>query len=489
MTAGETIMNDKAQTISVESTSDHVGRDTSERERILLRKLDVRIIPMIMWMYLMSFMDRVNIGNARLYDLEEDLGLVGDQYQLAVSILFVTYCLFELPSNLIIKKLQPARYLAFITFAWGVVATLTGVVQNFAGLIACRLLLGLFEAGLFPGLVVYLTMFYTKRTLALRTGYLFATAAIAGAVGGLLAYAIGFMDGVAGMNGWRWIMIIEGIPTVITGCVVYLVLPNTPETAKFLSEEDRRLLTSMHDREVGHNANSREFHWSDVRAGLKDKTIWLFGIAHFCLLVMLYSFNVYLPSIINDMGQWSRAETQALTIPIYALGGTAYLAVSKISDNIQRRGIFIIGFLFISMTGYACLISNTNVATSFAGCFLVALGAYTSIGLPVAWLGSNYPRFAKRATASALQLTLGNAAGVAAPFLYTTPRAPEYYLSYGVNMGLLCISISIYTFLLFYWRRVNKRRSEGKEDYKLQGKTEDEVENMGDDSPHFRFTI
>lgn len=104
----------------------------------------------------MNFMDRVAIGNARLYGLEEDLNLSGDQYQIAVSVLFITYCLFEVPSNMIIKRLQPARYLAVLTIAWGLVATFTAFVQNFAGLIACRLLLGFFEAGLFPGIILYL---------------------------------------------------------------------------------------------------------------------------------------------------------------------------------------------------------------------------------------------------------------------------------------------------------------------------------------------
>lgn len=141
--------------------------------------------------------------------MEEDLGLKGDQYQTAVSLLFVTYITCELPSNLVIKKLRPSRWIAFITTSWGIVATLTGVVQNYGGLIACRLILGALEAGLFPGLTIYLTLFYTKRELALRVGYLFVSAALAGSVGGLLAYGIGFMDGVSGQRGWRWIMIIE----------------------------------------------------------------------------------------------------------------------------------------------------------------------------------------------------------------------------------------------------------------------------------------
>jgi MFS family permease len=141
--------------------------------------------------------------------LEEDLGLNSNQFQTAVSILFVTYILSELPSNLVLKKLRPSRWIAFITVAWGIIATLTGIVQNYAGLIFCRLFLGAVEGGLFPGMAIYLTFFYTKRELALRIGYLFVSAALAGACGGLLAYGIGHMQGVSGQNGWRWIMILE----------------------------------------------------------------------------------------------------------------------------------------------------------------------------------------------------------------------------------------------------------------------------------------
>lgn len=175
-------------------------------EKKLVRKLDFMIIPPVMLLYLFSFLDRVNIGNARLYGLEEDLGMTGDQFQTAVSLLFVTYILSELPSNLVIKKFTPSRWLSFLTTAWGITATLTGIAQSYGGLIACRLVLGALEGGLFPGLTIYLTLFYTRREIALRVGYLFVSAAISGSVGGLLAYGIGHMDGTAGYRGWRWIM-------------------------------------------------------------------------------------------------------------------------------------------------------------------------------------------------------------------------------------------------------------------------------------------
>jgi MFS family permease len=184
-----------------------------EAEKKLVRKMDKFIVPTVMITYLLCFLDRVNIGNAKLYGLEKDLNMHGMQYQAAVSLLFVTYVLVEIPSNMLLKRFTASRWIAFITAGWGIVATLTGVVQSYGGLIACRLILGLLEGGLFPGLTVYLTMFYTKKELALRIGYLFVSSALAGACGGLLAYGIGFMDGIGGYSGWRWVFIIEGLTT------------------------------------------------------------------------------------------------------------------------------------------------------------------------------------------------------------------------------------------------------------------------------------
>lgn len=231
---------------------------------------------------------RVNIGNARLYGLEEDLNLSSEQFQVTVSILFVTYLLFEVPSNLVLKLFTPRRWIAFIVTAWGIIATLTGLVESYGSLIACRLLLGVVEAGLFPGLSVYLTFFYTKHELALRIGYLFVSAAIAGALGGLLAYGIGHMDGVRGMSGWRWIFIIEGIPSVVLGVVTLIALPNDASSAYFLTEEEKVLMEERHKRDYGNTASSREFSRRDMMKAFSDWKVWAFSFAQFGVDTMLY---------------------------------------------------------------------------------------------------------------------------------------------------------------------------------------------------------
>ncbi|KAI9791511.1 MAG: hypothetical protein M1816_003855 [Peltula sp. TS41687] len=248
-------------------------------EKKLVRKLDRHIIPIAMLLYLLSFLDRVNIGNAKLYGLEEDLGLTGNQYQIATSVLFVSYVIFEVPSNLVLKRFKPSRYIASIVALWGLVATLTGLTKNFGELVACRLLLGLFEAGLFPGLAMYLTFFYTKRELALRIGYLFVSAALAGACGGLLAYGIGHMDGVAGQRGWRWIMIFEGIPTFLMGIVTWFVLADDPEHARYLSPREKAMVIARREKQAGHTTSAEELHWKDAKKGFTDWKVLAFGVA------------------------------------------------------------------------------------------------------------------------------------------------------------------------------------------------------------------
>ncbi|KAJ3534006.1 hypothetical protein NM208_g7729 [Fusarium decemcellulare] len=457
-------------------------------ERAVLRKLDYRIVPMVMWVYLMNMMDRVNIGNARLFNMEADLNMKNNDFQLSVSVLFITYCLFESPSNLIIKRLQPARYLAGLTLCWGITATFSAWVNNLGALIACRLLLGVFEAGFFPGVVLYLSMFYGRRSLALRIAYFFSTAAISGVAGGLVAYGISFMDGALGWRAWRWVILINGAPTILTGIVIPFVLPNSPETCKFLTDEDKVNLRKVHEQQVGRARNSRELLKEDVMDAIKDWTTWAYCFALFPTLAMLYSFVVFLPTIIHELGEWNSAEVQAMTVPIYAIGAIVYLIGARLSDLTQRRGYFVMGGISSAIIGYAMLISGKGPAVSYAGCCFVSIGIFLSSGISFAWVPSNNPRYGKRAFSTGMHLTVGNASGVASPFLFDNKYKPHFRPGYGGSMGMLAFSMLLNVILHLHFKRQNKLRDEGKQDYLLEGKTEEEIESMGERSPRFRFT-
>ncbi|KAF2148850.1 MFS general substrate transporter [Myriangium duriaei CBS 260.36] len=458
-----------------------------KREKALVRKLDACIIPVVMLLYTLSFLDRVNIGNAVLYGLEDDLGLSSTQYQTAVSILFVTYILSELPSNIILKHyVRPSRWIAFITTSWGIIATLTGITQNYGGFIVCRLMLGAVEGGLFPGLAVYLTLFYTKRELALRIGYLFVSAAVAGACGGLLAYGIGYMDGVAGQRGWRWILIIEGLPTFLLGIACWWILADDPETAFYLKPEEKEMMQHRLANQLG---QTNTFDWADCRKGLKDWKIYAFCAGQFCGDTMLYGYSTFLPTIIKGINPHaSRALVQVLTIPCYATGAISYLVIAYISDWKQVRGPFTCGMGLFSVLGYALLMADVNSGVHYAGCFLVALGLYVLVGLPLAWLPSNNPRYGKRTTATGLQLTIGNASGITASFLYPSKEGPRFLRGHGVSVSLVALGVLIYAFMSIWFTAENKKRENGERDWKIEGMNDEEAWTLGDEHPRYRFT-
>ncbi|KXT01152.1 hypothetical protein AC578_608 [Pseudocercospora eumusae] len=455
--------------------------------KAVTRKVDFRVMPMIMMLYMFSFLDRVNIGNARLMGFEEDLGLVGNQYQIAVSVFFVTYCITEVPSNLLIKKIGPNYFLPTITIGWGIIASCTAACQNFTGLIVIRLLLGAIEAGLMPGLILYLTMFYTRWQLGLRTALLYCASPLAGVLGGLIAYGVEHIDGAAGLRGWRWLMIIEGAPTILLGIAAYFVLPAPPEKAAFLSHSERCLLLAIRRSESGQTASAQHFHWKDVISGLKDWQIWLLCITAFAHGTISYGFSTFLPTIIKAIGKWNAGQTQALTVPVYAAGVIVYLIMAWVSDRIQQRGLLAATFNMIAVAGYGMLIANHSAALSYAGCFVIAIGLYTGNGLPLAWLPNNKPRWAKRAYTIAIWGAFANMGGCTIPFLFKTQDGPQYTTAYAVSMGLNTAGSAIMFGLSCYYRRMNKRRAMGWEDWRMNGKTEEEIEAMGDDSPRFQY--
>lgn len=189
------------------------GRPTDESravaERKLVRKLDARLLPVLTMLYLLSFLDRSNIGNAKLDGLTADLKMTQADYLNALTMYFLGYVLFEIPSNIVLKRLTPRLWLPTLMVVWGIVSTLMGLVHNYSGLMAVRFFLGATEAGLFPGVVYYLSCWYKRKEQHFRISIFFSAASLAGAFGGVLAYGIGKMTGVGHKSGWSWIFIIE----------------------------------------------------------------------------------------------------------------------------------------------------------------------------------------------------------------------------------------------------------------------------------------
>ncbi|KAL3426838.1 major facilitator superfamily transporter [Phlyctema vagabunda] len=211
--------------------------------RRLLFKLDIRIIPVFALLFLCSFLDRTNAGNAKTYGLEKDLYMTDHEYDIGLTVYYATYIASEIPSNLILKKVSPKIWLPSLTIAWGIVTMCLGFVRNYAGFVSVRAILGVAEGGLLPGMVLYLSGMYTRGEMALRLGLFYTSASLSGAFGGLLARGLSSIGDRAGLYDWSWIFVIEGLITVVVGIVSYFFLPNNVESCKFLSEKERTLAT------------------------------------------------------------------------------------------------------------------------------------------------------------------------------------------------------------------------------------------------------
>ncbi|PGG97669.1 hypothetical protein AJ79_09128 [Helicocarpus griseus UAMH5409] len=209
-----------------------------KRTKSLLRRVDFRLMPPLAILYLVAFIDRANIGNAKLQNLERDLNLSPQQFAWCLTIFFFPYSLFEVPSNVMLKILKPSIWLTFIVFTWGVIMTVMGLVQNYSGLLGCRFFLGVFEAGLFPGCAFITTCWYTRFEVQYRVALFYTAASLSGAFSGLLAFAIGNMEGIRGYSGWRWLFIIEGTGTCVIATICYFLIPDNPSTSRWLTREE-----------------------------------------------------------------------------------------------------------------------------------------------------------------------------------------------------------------------------------------------------------
>ncbi|EJP69515.1 putative transporter [Beauveria bassiana D1-5] len=448
-------------------------------ERKLLLKLDLYFVPIIMLVYLTCFLDRSNIGNVKVAGMPEDIGASPKQFSTAVSIFYATYVAFEPPWSVMMKWLTPRILLTSLCVVWSLCTVLTGFIHNVAGLYAVRLVLGACEAGLFPALNLYLTMVYKRQEQAIRVSYLFVCTAIAGAFGGLLAYCLLKMDGVAGLAGWRWVYIIEGIFSILVAPLIWFGLPNDPSKAYFLTDEEKRIM-KVRAIQRAQYMGSEDFSWEEIRIGLKDPKLYMSGAIQFCQDILLYGFSTFLPSIIVSMG-YSVIQAQYLSIPVYIFGGLAFLAAAFISDRYCIRGPLLWLTNVPGIVGYVLIICSSSNGVKFLGTFLCAVSVYNGPGLNLTWLNVNVAPHYRRATAIGMQLSIGNSAGVVAGQIY---RTAPYRLGNIFSVAALGLSQVLIVVKWLYLRQQNRE----KERY-LTGEEDGRRVRTGDRAPDFKYHL
>jgi len=467
------------------------GKSPEERaaiDRKLMRKVDLWLIPWLCLLYLLSFLDRSNIGNARLAGMEEDLDMGGHDYNNALTIFFISYALAEPITNVLLKRLTPRVFFTSIILLWGLIMTLMGLVTNYAGLLACRWFLGLAEAGLFPGVNYYLSCWYKRSELGMRAAVFFSAAALAGSFGGLLAAAIAQMEGVGGKAGWAWIFIIEGLATMFVGCFCWWMVFDWPATARFLTEEDRLRLRRRLAAD-NQSSTAEEYDKRHVIAALKDWKCWGYAFIYMGNLCPLYAFSLFLPTILAGMG-YEGTHAQLLSVPPYAVAATCTIAVGWIADRTRQRGLCNMVTATIAAVGFCMLLGTQNPTIQYAGTFLGAAGIYPTIPNTLSWASNNIEGIYKRGVIIGIVVGWGNLNGVVSSNIYIKGEKPKYYTGHGTVLAYLVVcllggTIFMYTML----RAENKRRLSGKRDNMHAGKSADDIWVAGDNRPDFIYTL
>jgi len=408
-----------------------------------------------------------------------------------LTMFFIPYCIFECPANLVLKKFRPSRWLPGITVVWGIVMTMMGLVKNYPQLVGVRVCLGVAEAGLFPGVCYYLTIWYPRYKLQYRIGLFYGGATIAGAFSGLFAFGISFMSGRGGLLGWSWIFIIEGLLTIAVGIFAAFILVDFPVKATFLTPEERAYLIWKKKYDNSSIGEAEHFEMRYLVSALTDWQVWLQILVYMSIVGPLYGISLFLPSIINDLG-FGTVETQLLTVPCYVSATILLLIFAHFSDKYRVRSPFILAGLTLMLIGFAIQISDASPGAKYFGTFLCVAGSYASFPAVVAWLGNNLSGQYKRGVGMALHIGVGNFSGAISSNVYRAQDAPRYLLGHGLELMFIGIGFVTIPIVVYLYRHINARRDREVEEAKASGivkYTPDELREMGDRAPDFRYIL
>ncbi|KLU81095.1 high-affinity nicotinic acid transporter [Magnaporthiopsis poae ATCC 64411] len=454
----------------------------------LLRKLDWHIIPFMSLIYLLCFLDRTNIGNARLDNLEQDLGLRGLQYNDCLAILFPFYIAAEIPSNMMMKRVRPSLWLAFIMVCWSASMIAQGFVRNYQGMLATRVFLGVFEGGLYPGVNYYITQWYPRPECGFRMALFFSAATLAGAFGGILARGIAEMSGVGGMAAWSWIFILEGLLSILVSFTAPWAIYDYPAEAGFLTPAERTEVQRRLRADSGHLTD--DFDLKYVWQAIGDWKIYihmLICMAGFC---PIYSFALFLPTIIKNMG-YTANNAQLMSVPPYVFACFFTIVTSYYADKLQRRGVFLMGFQLVGILGFGMLCGSGDASVQYAGTVFAAIGIYPQIPLGLAWNSGNIGGSLKRGTGIAMQVMGGNCGGIIASYVYLTRDGPRFIIGHSILIGFISMAFFLSGFMSMWCKRENARRDGLSPELKVDELTEEQKgmeRELADSVPWFRYT-
>ncbi|OBZ72869.1 putative transporter C11D3.18C [Grifola frondosa] len=454
-----------AQSVSPSSSSVKAASEVYEEALVSLeqydpelikktwRKVDFRILPIAVLLYLASYIDRANVGNAKVLGMATSLHLTDNQYNWVLSIFFIGYVVFETPSNILLRRLSPRWYIPTLTVLWGLTCALFAVVHNATGLIVIRFFLGMAEAGFLPGIVYWMSL--------------------TGAFGGLLATAIHALNGTHGIEGWRWIYIVEGCITGGFGLLTFVFMSAYPAEAKFLNATEKRIiqLAIEADRAQGDNES---FNGKHIRSAFTDWRTYLVILS--------------LPSVVVGLGYVGTRAT-LMACPPYGLGFFIVLIAGWTCDRYGKLFYHYVGAVLVVMVALIVLMTVDKLVVRYVMFFLVMF-MFIPVSVCWTWLSSNIAGSNKRAAATGVVFSLGSIGGTVSGQIYRAEWAPRYVQGHAINLACYVIAL-VSGFALWYsYKRDNERRDrEANEKVAAGTLVGADLGDLGDRHPNFRYYL
>ncbi|KAA8905772.1 hypothetical protein TRICI_005229 [Trichomonascus ciferrii] len=460
----------KAELVGVPPSLQHMSEEElHEFEKKLKRKIDWRIIPMTMLMYILNYLDRNNIATARLGSLEKDLNMSSTQYQTAISILFVGYILMQIPSNMLLSKIgKPSMYLSGCMFIWAAISTCTAAAFNFSGLLAIRFFLGIVETAYFPGCLFLFSSWYTKEEVAFRTCITYSGSMFSGAFGGLLGAAIvDHMDGIGGLASWRWLFLLEGLATLVVVPFAYFVLPDLPANTKWLSDQERDMAMWRLRREVGKDdwvSSEEDSTIAGFKMAVKDIKVWISGIGLTFYAAAGAGIQNFFPSVVASLN-YNTTNTLLLTVPPYMLCVIVTFANAYHSGKSGERYYHTIGGTIVALAAFIIACSTLNIGARYFSMMIMMPGVFCGFTILLTWVPKIIPRPAsKRAVALAFVNAISNSSSIWSSYLYPSSSAPRYLLAFCCNAVFMVCALVCVTLLRFVVVNLNKKLDRGELD-------------------------
>jgi D-galactonate transporter len=378
-------------------------------------KITWRLLPLLFACYVLAYLDRINVGFAQL-QMKSDLAFSDAVYGLGAGIFFIGYFLFEVPSNLMLQKIGARKTITRIMVMWGTISMMMSLVHAPWSFYVLRFLLGVFEAGFFPGIILYITYWYPARYRA-RVIAIFSSAfAVAGILGGPISgWIMNNLSGYMGLEGWRWMFILEGMPTLLFGLIVFFNLDDRPEQASWLSDNEKELVRSELELE---NRNAPSAHGLKAYLGaMRDPKIYLLSLSWFCFICGVYMISFWLPTIVKDMGVSNPLHVGLLTAIPYTVATIGMILIGISSDRrLERRWHCAIP-AFVGAAGLVGLVYvHGNVYASFVLLSIASLGIITTV--PQFWaIPTDYLKGSAAAGGIAFVNSLGLIGGFVSPSL------------------------------------------------------------------------